>query len=174
MGQDPDAIRQEIEHTREHMGETVEAIGYKTDVKSRTKDWVEDKTEGLRNTAQRIRGTTGQMRTRVSEATPDAAQIKQETRRAISTAESNPLGLAIGAMAAGFLIGLGLPRTRAEDEKLGPMADEVKGQARDLGQEALERGKTVAQQAAESAAETAKREGEALKESTQDKASNIT
>jgi hypothetical protein len=178
MGKDPDEIRQELEHTREHMGETVEAISYKTDVKGRTKEWVEDKTQGLRSTAQRIRGTTGQVRARVSEATPDADQMKQGTRRAVSTAKSNPLGLAIGAMAAGFLVGLGLPRTRAEDEKLGPAADQVKHQAAEMGQEALERGKAVAQQAAQTAADTAKEQGrrhaEELKEEAQARSSPAT
>jgi hypothetical protein len=178
MGQDPDAIRQDIEHTREHMGDTVEAISYKTDVKSRTKDWVEDKTEGLREAAGSVRGRASRVRSKVSDATPDAGQIKQGTSRAVSTAESNPLGLAIGAMAAGFLIGLGLPRTKAEDEKLGPVADQVKQQAAEMGQEALERGKSVAQQAAQSAASTAKDEGarlaEELKEQAQARSSQLT
>ena len=40
MGQDPEAIRREIEQTRDRMGDTVEAIGYKADVPARTKDKV--------------------------------------------------------------------------------------------------------------------------------------
>lgn len=32
MGEDPAAIRQEIEQTRERMGDTVDALGYKADV----------------------------------------------------------------------------------------------------------------------------------------------
>ena len=35
MGQDPDAIRQDIAQTRAEMSETVEAVGYKADVPSR-------------------------------------------------------------------------------------------------------------------------------------------
>ena len=35
---DPDQLRQEIERTREQLGETVEALVYKTDVKARAKD----------------------------------------------------------------------------------------------------------------------------------------
>lgn len=58
------------------------------------------------------------------------------------------------------------------------MADEVKSQARDLGEEALERGKLGAQEAAGSTVETAKKEGqrqgEALKGITQEKALNLT
>jgi hypothetical protein len=158
MGKDPDAIRREIEHTREHMGDTVEAISYKANVKSRTKEWVDEKTEGLRGTASRV-GTE---------------DMKEGGRRALSTAESNPIGLAIGAMAAGFLAGMAFPRTRIEDEKIGPKADQVKQQAAELGQEALERGKVVAQETVETAASAARSEGQRqaqeLKQSAQSRA----
>jgi gas vesicle protein len=85
----------------------------------------------------------------VSDATPSAGQ-------AVGMAKENPLGLAIGATAVGFVAGLLIPATRAENEKIGPMVDQVKEQAKETGQEAIERGKHVAQQAAE----TAKEEGQ--------------
>jgi len=40
MGEDPDVIRKDIENTRERMGDTVDALGYKTDVKARAGDKV--------------------------------------------------------------------------------------------------------------------------------------
>lgn len=49
-----------------------------------------------------------------------------------------------------------VPSTRVEDERLGPVVD----QAKETGQEALARGKQVAQQAAGSAAETARERGQ--------------
>jgi hypothetical protein len=74
----------------------------------------------------------------------------------------------------GFVAGLFAPSTKFEDEKLGPISDQVKSQAADVGGEALEHGKQVAQAAAESAVETAKQEGkehgEELSSSVQDKA----
>jgi gas vesicle protein len=152
MGQDPNAIRHEVEHTREQMGETIDALGYKTDVKSRTKERIGDTVDGVK---ERIGMTTG----KVSDATPDTDQVKQSARRAAGVAQENPLGLAVGAMAAGFLAGMLIPSTRVEDEKLGPVADQVKQQAKETGQEALEHGKQVAQSAAQSAAETVREEG---------------
>jgi len=153
------------------MGDTVEAISYKADVKTRTRDWVEEKTEGLRGTADRIRGTSGRAMSKASDAMPDSEDVKHGSRRVVSTAETNPLGLAIGAMSVGFLAGLVFPRTRIEDERIGPKADQVKRQASEIGQEALERGKAVAEEAMESAAATARNEGqrqaEQLKESVQ-------
>ena len=159
MGQEPDAIRQDIEQTRAEMSETVEAVGYKADVPSRAKEAVSDKVDSVKSavsgTATRakeaVTGATG----RVSDATPSGGDVKQTTRRAAGLAKENPLGLAIGAAAIGFLAGLAVPSTRVEDEKLGPMADQVKDKVKETGQEALDRGKQVAQDVASTAADTA-------------------
>jgi hypothetical protein len=96
----------------------------------------------------------------VRDATPSGGQVKQQARRAAGLAQENPLGLAIGAAAVGFLTGLAVPTTRVEDERLGPVADQVKDKAKETGQEALQRGKQVAQEAASNAAETAKQRGQ--------------
>jgi hypothetical protein len=55
MGKDPSAIREEIEVARRRMGETVEAIAYKTDVTARTRSWARDKVRGVRLVATRAR-----------------------------------------------------------------------------------------------------------------------
>jgi hypothetical protein len=160
MGQDPDAIRQDIEQTRSEMSETVEAIGYKADVPSRAKDAVSDKVENVKSkvsdTAARAKEAVAGTTSRVSDATPSTGEVKQKTRQVAGMAKENPLGLAIGAAALGFLAGLAVPTTRVEDEKLGPMADQVKDKVKETGQEALDRGKQVAQEVASTAADTAK------------------
>ena len=153
MGEDPNAIRDEIADTRERMGDTIDALGYKADVKSRAKDNVSGKVDSVK---ERL-GIAGQ---KASDATPDAEQVKGQVRMAAGVAQENPLGLAVGAAAVGFLAGLLVPSSRVEDEKLGPMADRVKEQAKETGQEALERGKQVAQSAAQSAADTVSEEGQ--------------
>ena len=149
MGQDPSDIREEIEQTRADMGETVEALGSKADVKGRAKQNVAGKVETVRS---KLGGA--------SDAAPDSDQVKQGAKRAAGIAQENPLGLAVGSLAAGFLIGLAMPSTSMEDERIGPIADDVKDKAKETGQEALDRGKQVAQQAAETAKETAKEAGQ--------------
>jgi ElaB/YqjD/DUF883 family membrane-anchored ribosome-binding protein len=171
MGQDPDAIRQDIEDTRAEMSETVEAVGYKADVPSRAKEAVSEKVDNVKakvsdtatrakeavaGTASRAGDSVSGTASRVSDATPDSGQLKQQARRTAGLARENPLGLAIGAAAIGFLAGLAVPSTRVEDERLGPVADQVKDKVRETGQEALDRGKQVAQEVASSAADTAK------------------
>jgi hypothetical protein len=54
------------------------------------------------------------------------------------------------------LAGLAAPSTRVEDEKLGRVSDQVMDKVKETGQEALDRGKQVAQEVASSAADTAK------------------
>lgn len=146
MGQDPNEIRQGIEQTRAEMGDTVEALGHKTDVSGRAKDAVSDRVENA--------------------------------RQAAGMAQENPLGLAIGAAAVGFVAGMLVPSTQVEDERIGPMADQVKEKAMETGQEAVERGRDVAQQAADSARETVQEAGreqaEGLRESTQERAQQTT
>ena len=170
MGEDPEVIRRDIEQTRERMGDTVDALGYKTDVKSRAKESVTGKVDSVK---EKLVGAKDS----ALDATPSTGDVKSGARQAVGVAQENPLGLAVGAVAVGFLAGMLIPSTRVEDEKIGPMADQVKDQIKETGQEALERGKQVAQSAAQSAAETASEEGqkhgERLADSARESASSI-
>ena len=152
MGEDPDRIRREIEATREEMGETVDALSYKADVKSRAKENLMGKKDAIKS---KVTGAGD----RVGDATPDGQQVKDNARRAAGIAQENPLGLAVGSVAAGFIVGMLLPSSRVEDQKLGPIADDVKEKAKETGQEALERGQQVAQEAAQSAQQTVQEKG---------------
>jgi gas vesicle protein len=217
MGQDPDAIRREIEETRERMGETVEALGYKADVPARSKEAVTEKVEGVKDTVSdkvqgvkesilgakdtvsdklpvgggsggssgpgvtdraqgaldsvtgRVQGVAGT----VSDKTPSTDEVKAKARRGVSVAQQNPLGLAFGSLALGFLAGMLIPETKKEHETLGPVADQVKEQVRSTGQEALERGKQVAQQVAETAQDAGQQVAAQVKESTQQAAQDV-
>ena len=160
MGEDPAAIRQEIEATRERMGETVDALSYKADVPARTRESIQEK-------AQTVKAKVTGVGSQVSQATPDTDDVRHVGRQAVGVAQENPLGLAIGAAAAGFLAGMLIPSTRVEDERLGPVADSVKEQAQQTAQEALEHGKQVAQETAQAATESARQAGDQIKESAQ-------
>src|SRR3954471_11143642 len=170
MGEDPDRIRREIEQTRAEMGETVDALSYKTDVKARAKDTIQDKKESVMGVAQTAKDRLVGAGQTVGDKTPDSDQVKDQARRAKSVAQENPLGLAVGALAVGFLAGTLIPATRVEDEKLGQVSDEVVDRIKETGQEALERGKQVAQDAAEAAKESGREHAEELKSSAQDHA----
>ena len=162
------------------MSETVDALGYKADVKTRAKENLQDKKESAKESIMGVKdkivGTGSSVTDGVSDRTPDTEQVKHQARRAKSLAQENPLGLAIGSIAVGFIAGLLLPSTRVEDEKLGEASDNVIEKAKETGQEALEHGKQVAQDAAQSAQETVKESGQEhaqqVKESAQQNVSS--
>ena len=150
MGQDPDAIRTEVEQTRERMNETVDALAYKADVKTRAKESVTGKMDDLK--------------AKVGGSTPSTGDVKHGARRAAGMAQENPIGLALGSVAVGFVAGMLVPSTRVEDDKLGPMADQVKDRAAETGQQALEHGKEVAGDVAEAAKESGREHAQQAKE----------
>jgi gas vesicle protein len=164
-------IRHDIEQTREEMGETVDALGYKADVPGRMKGWVGDKKDAV---VDKVGGAASA----VTDRAPDRQQLKRGAGQAKGLAERNPLGLALGGAAVGFVAGLFVPSTRMEDERVGEMADQVKDSAKEAGQEALDHGKQVAQAAAQSARETVQEEGQShaqeLSDSLQEKARDVT
>jgi gas vesicle protein len=189
MGEDPDRIRAQIERTRAEMEDTVDALGYKADVKSRAKESLQDKRDSAKESLMgatssmkeklvgakdSVSDTAGGATARVSDAAPDREQVKRQARQAKGLAQENPIGLALGAVAVGFVAGLLIPSTRVEDEKLGEASDQVVEKAKQTGQEALEHGKQVAQETAQSAQETfkesAQQHGQEVKETAQENA----
>jgi hypothetical protein len=167
MGEKPDRIRSEIAETREELSgppaterlqeeyyeskaeldETMEALGRKADVKGRIKGSVTDAKDAVTDRARSVVST-------VTDAAPDAQDVKQGARK-VGLSKQNPIGLAIGGAAVGFLAGLLLPKTRVEDDTLGPVSDDLKERASEAGSEALERGKHIAEETFESAKQAA-------------------
>ena len=142
MAQDRDTLRRQVEETRERVGEDVEALRYKTDLGARTSDYVEEKKDAV---VSKVVGA----RDAVTGRLPSGPDVGRGARRADSIAHRNPLGLAVGGAAVGFLAGLLLPSTRVEDERLGDVADRVKETGKELGEQAVERGMDVARSAAD-------------------------
>jgi hypothetical protein len=174
MGEDPSVIRAEIDKTRERVGDEVDALSYKTDVPARTQDYIEDKKQAVKSKLTGAKDT-------VTGPLPDRHAVKRGTTHVRNTAESNPLGLAVGGLAVGFLVGTLLPQTSVENERLGEMSDRMIDAAKDTAGEAVERGKQVAHEAVGAAVDTAKESGReqgeeltsTLKERTQEQSSSI-
>jgi gas vesicle protein len=174
MGQDPDAIRQQIEETRSRMDDTVGALGYKADVPSRTKEAVGEKvgavTGKVQSVKESITGSASDAAGTVGDKTPSAGDVKQAARKGAGIAQENPLGLAVGSIAIGFLAGMLIPTTNVENQKLGPIADQAKEQVKQTGQEALEHGKQVAQDVASTAQDSVQQVKEDVKSTAQQSA----
>lgn len=95
--QDPEQIQRDIEHTREELGDTVEALAEKADVKAQAKQRI-DQTKA--SVAQKKEELLGKARA----ASPDSATVA--AGQVSETARQNPLPLAAAAaFAFGFLAG---------------------------------------------------------------------
>jgi gas vesicle protein len=167
MGKDPGVIRAEIEQTRQRVGDEVDAISYKTDVGARASDYVDDKKGAVKSKVTGAKDT-------VTGAMPDPRKVKRGATHVRDTAASNPLGLAVGGLAVGFLVGTLLPKTDVENEQMGEMSDRLMDAAKETASDAVGRGKQVAQEAVGSAVDTAKEsgreQGEELSSSLKDRA----
>lgn len=106
-------------------------------------------TDQLEDTRQRIAGTTQEIREsirgRAQHAIDDVQHAvsgaMQQPKRAVGGLLDNPLGMAIGAAALGFLTGTLAPHTKLEDRTIGDAADQLKQGLDTAGREAIERGK---------------------------------
>jgi gas vesicle protein len=163
MGQDPSDIRAGLEETRGRVGAEVDALSYKTDVSARVGDYVDEKKQAVKD---KFTGARDAVTGTASRAVPDGQRVS----RMKDTAERNPMGLAVGAAAVGFVAGLMIPSTRAEDERLGQMSDRLVEAAKETAGDAVERGKQVAQDAAETAKESGRQQSQELASNLQDRA----
>ena len=163
MGQDPSDIRAEIEETRARVGDEVDALSYKTDVPARVGDYVDDKKQAVKDKVTDVKDTVTGTASRAVPSTEKVGRVKD-------TAERNPLGLAVGAAALGFVAGLLIPSTRVENEHMGEISDRVVDAAKETASDAVERGKQVAQEAAETAKESGKEQGQELASNLQERA----
>ena len=164
MGEDTREIERQIEQTREHMGETVSALAYKTDVPGRVRGYAGEKRDA-------VTGRMSAAKDAIAGSAGDAADSAGEgARRTVGMAQENPIGLAIGAAALGFVAGSLIPATRTEKERLGPVATEARQQVSELASEALEHGKQVARDAADAASDAVAESGQEHAEQLQDSA----
>jgi ElaB/YqjD/DUF883 family membrane-anchored ribosome-binding protein len=93
----PEEIRADIEQTREEVGDTVEALAAKTDVKTQAKQKVEELKGNVRARGERLK-------TKAQSTTPDGAQ--QGGQQVVAKVRENPAPYAIGgAVLFGFLLG---------------------------------------------------------------------
>jgi ElaB/YqjD/DUF883 family membrane-anchored ribosome-binding protein len=100
---EPEEIRRNIEATRAELGDTVEALAEKTDVKQQAKDRIDDRRAQLKSKA-------GAVREKISSASPEQAQ--RGAGQLAEHARQQPLPYAaFGAFAAGLLVGMLIKRS---------------------------------------------------------------
>jgi ElaB/YqjD/DUF883 family membrane-anchored ribosome-binding protein len=93
----------EIEGTRAELGDTVDALTQKADVKARVSEKVAERKAAWRERQEDVKARVGGARERVSGATPDEA--KRAASQVAQTAEKRPLPAVASALGLGLLIG---------------------------------------------------------------------
>jgi ElaB/YqjD/DUF883 family membrane-anchored ribosome-binding protein len=106
---DPDRIREEIEDTREQLGETVAAVAEKTDVKKQAEAKKEELKSQAADKAEQAKEKAREVTDRAKRATPDSAQGGVQQAQRVASENPVPMALA-GAFLAGVVIGRLLSR----------------------------------------------------------------
>ena len=113
--------------------------------------------ESAREQAARLKTSVNESATRLAETT------RETTRRAQVQLEhawdERPLLIGLASLAAGALAGLLLPATHREDELLGGTRDRLVDTARERGRQAVDKGRRMAEVAADAAKSEAERQG---------------
>jgi hypothetical protein len=130
MDQERDQIR-EVDDARRRVAEDVRSVAENANVVERAKETAQNKMDDMKST----------MSARVQQAREKLMDARDQMQR-MSPAE-NPIGMLIAGLAVGFLIGLALPVTRFESERLGPLTQDMKDKARQASGEVMRRGSEV-------------------------------
>jgi ElaB/YqjD/DUF883 family membrane-anchored ribosome-binding protein len=100
---DPEQLRREVEQTRAELGDTVDALSQKADVKARFSQKIDERKTALSGRGQNARAKATEVRGRMASATPEDA--KRAVSRVAETAEERPFPAVGVAFGAGLLLG---------------------------------------------------------------------
>jgi len=178
-----DELRKQIDESRENLGAAVGALAYKADVKNRGKEAIDDKKEAIMEKVQELKakvtgdgeGSIGEtvkaklpsgedlkskLPDSVADAAPSTEGIKRKAQDAAGVAHDHPIAVTAGAAAAGLVVGLALPETDLERQKLAPTARQVREQVQGSAQDVIEHAKEAAKQAVAGAADAVQSKGQ--------------
>lgn len=109
-GTSKESVRRDIERDRRELGDTVEALMHKTDVKGRVQETATQVGDELRRVRAATATTATEMVGRVKEATP--AEIKDAAGRVTTEAGKRPVALVAAVAVLGLVVFRALSRGR--------------------------------------------------------------
>ncbi|MEJ1109537.1 MULTISPECIES: DUF3618 domain-containing protein [unclassified Kribbella] len=143
MAEDPQTLRRDIEQTRRHLSDDVDALADKVSPRQMVHRRTDAARHRLHTMRHRVMGTTEHAK-QAAESVPDKA--KEQTRGA-------PLAAGMVAFAAGWVVAAALPPTTRErelavkakesaaepvKERVGELAQDLKENLREPAQEAVD------------------------------------
>ena len=136
MDQERDEVL-EVEEARRRVAEDVQSVSQDANVVQRAKDMAQERVEGARNV---VRGGVDNVRNAADSVRDAASSIAGNVNL---DPRENAVGMLLAGLAVGFLIGMCLPVTRFESERIGPLTEDMKERAREAGRQAVRRGGEV-------------------------------
>jgi len=122
MANDPNDLTYDLDETRSHL----------VDLSSRARVAVGEKVDQLKT-------VVSDTAARLADAVPTRGDLKAGSDKIAAIIKDNPIGFAAGSVAIGFLMGLVLPKTSIEADRV----EDMKRMAIDSGSQAVEAGKRM-------------------------------
>ena len=177
MSQNPDAIRADIEQTRERLGYDVDAVADKVSpshIAHRQTEKIKGAVSGMKD---RIMGTADDVTSSARGTAHDAgAAVERAERKVVQKAKGTPLPAGLIALYAGLLVSSLIPPSEKErqaaqmlKEKAEPLKQELSG----VASEVAEHLKEPAREAVETVKQSATEGVEAVKGEAQDQGAAV-
>ena len=153
MDQERSEVRQ-VEQARARVADDVRNVAENANVVERAKENVQGRIDG-------VKGAVNDRMSDVSDRVSDMRDRLADARDSIGSNITNinplenPVAMLLGGLAIGFLIGMVLPVTRFESERLGPITDDMKDRVRAARTEVVRRGGEVIKETIEASREAA-------------------
>lgn len=188
MGESPQELRRDIENIRGNLGTTLDEIGDRVSPGQIVRRRSQRVTQGIRNAREAVMGsaqnvsqsTTSSASSAVDTAQQTVGQIAEHPRQAPETVkrqtQGNPLAAGLIAFGAGLLISSMFPATEPERQaaaKLQDVAEPLKDNAIEAGQELKSNLQEAAQAAAQHVKETAQDAAQEVKNQAQQSTSEV-
>jgi hypothetical protein len=153
-------VGDKVGSAKESVASTASTVGDKvSSATSTVGDKVGTARESMSSGASSATDTAGGAVGTVKEHMPTTGDAREGARQVASVAKANPMALAVGALVLGAAAGIALPRTRVEEEKVGPVAGDLRQRGVEKATEAVQQGREVI---TEKASEVAERGQEAV------------
>ena len=189
MGKSTQELRGDIEHTREDLGETLDAIGERVSpgrIVQRRKDRVRDAfssaRESVMGSTESAQGGARQMAHQAGDAASTVTdKARQAPEQVVRQTQGNPLAAGLVAFGVGLVVASVIPPSKPEQQAAGAIQDkleplkeraveaarEVKGEVQEAAQTAACEVKDTATQAAGEVRDHAQSAAEHVKEGAQ-------
>ncbi len=157
MDQERNQVRQ-VEEARERVAQDVRSVAENANVVQRTKETVQSRVDDAKSTVtDKVRGARDRLQSAKDTVQSSVSGVAGNAASNITNMNptENPIGMLLGGLAIGFLIGLVLPVTRFESERIGPITDDMKDRMRQTGAEVMRRGTEVIKETIDAGREAA-------------------